>query len=28
MYRKTDREQLRIEEFFLPFGGKLSAKNR
>lgn len=28
MYRKADREQQSIEEFFLPFGGKLSADNR
>lgn len=28
MYRRSNREQLRIEEFFLPFGGKLSADNR
>lgn len=28
MYRKADREQQSIEEFFLPFGGKLSANNR
>jgi hypothetical protein len=28
MYRKADRSQLSLEEFFLPFGGKLSANNR
>jgi hypothetical protein len=28
MYRKPNRAQLRIEEFFLPFGGKLLADNR
>jgi len=28
MYKKTDRNQLSIEEFFLPFGGRLSADNR
>jgi len=28
MYKKADREQLSIEEFFLPFGGRLSADNR
>jgi len=28
MYRKADREQLSVEEFFLPFGGRLSAENR
>ena len=28
MYKKADREQLSIEEFFLPFGGRLSANNR
>lgn len=28
MYRKPNREQMSIEEFFLPFGGKLSADNR
>jgi len=28
MYRKRDREQLYIEDFMLPFGGKLLADNR
>jgi len=28
MYRKGNREQLSIEEFYLPFGGQLSADNR
>jgi hypothetical protein len=28
MYRKRDREQMTIEEFKLPFGGKLDANNR
>jgi len=28
MYRKPDRSQMRLEEFFLPFGGTLSADNR
>jgi hypothetical protein len=28
MYRKQDRNQLGMEEFFLPFGGRLSADNR
>ena len=28
MYRKANRAQLSLEEFFLPFGGKLSAENR
>ena len=28
MYRKRDREQLYIEDFVLPFGGKLRADNR
>ena len=28
MYRKRDKEQLTIEDFFLPFGGKLDARNR
>jgi len=28
MYRKHDRAQLSMEEFFLPFGGCLSANNR
>lgn len=28
MYRKPDRAQLSLEEFFLPFGGKLLADNR
>ena len=28
MYRKQDRAQLSLEEFFLPFGGRLSADNR
>ena len=28
MYRKSDRAQLSLEEFFLPFGGRLSANNR
>ena len=28
MYRKSNRAQLSIEEFYLPFGGLLSAENR
>ena len=28
MYYKEDRDQLGIEEFFLPFGGKLQRENR
>jgi hypothetical protein len=28
MYKKADRQQLSIEEFYLPFGGQLSADNR
>jgi len=28
MYRKINKEQQTIEDFFLPFGGKLDAKNR
>ena len=28
MYRKTNKEQQTIEDFFLPFGGKLDAQNR
>lgn len=28
MYRKKDRNQLSLENFMLPFGGKLSAENR
>ena len=28
MYRKPDRSQIIIEEFFMPFGGRLSADNR
>jgi len=28
MYRKANRNQLSLEEFFLPFGGHLSADNR
>ena len=28
MYRKDNKEQLTIEDFFLPFGGKLDANNR
>jgi len=28
MYKKADREQLSVEEFFLPFGGQLNADNR
>ena len=28
MYWKNNKEQLTIEDFFLPFGGKLDAKNR
>jgi len=28
MYRKADRQQLSLEEFNLPFGGRLSADNR
>ena len=28
MYRKSDRNQLNLDEFILPFGGRLSADNR
>ena len=28
MYRREHRDQLSFEEFFLPFGGKLSGNNR
>jgi len=28
MYRREPRHQLSFEEFFLPFGGKLSGNNR
>ena len=28
MYRKTDRKQLILEDFIMPFGGKLDAENR
>ena len=28
MYRKRDREQMTVEDFIPPFGGKLSAMNR
>ncbi len=28
MYQKNNKEQLKIEDFFLPFGGKLAANNR
>ena len=28
MYYKEDKEQIGIEEFFLPFGGKLKKNNR
>ena len=28
MYYKDDSDQLGIEEFFLPFGGKLKKDNR
>ena len=28
MYRRKDRNQLSFEDFFLPFGGKLSGDNR
>ena len=28
MYYKDDRNQLGIDEFFLPFGGKLNKNNR
>ena len=28
MYRRENREQLSIEDFFLPFGGKLQSDNR
>ena len=28
MYRKKDRNQVNLDEFILPFGGKLSAENR
>ena len=28
MYRKNSKEQLTIEDFFLPFGGRLDANNR
>ena len=28
MYRRSNKDQLKIEDFFLPFGGKLDANNR
>jgi hypothetical protein len=28
MYRREHRDQLSFEDFFLPFGGKLSGDNR
>ncbi len=28
MYRKQDRNQLSLEDFIMPFGGKLRANNR
>jgi len=28
MYRKSDQDQLSMEEFFLPFGGRLNVQNR
>ncbi len=28
MYRKLDKAQLSMNEFFMPFGGRLSADNR
>ena len=28
MYKRVNRDQLKIEDFFLPFGGKLDANNR
>ena len=28
MYQKKDRNQITIDDFVLPFGGKLSADNR
>jgi hypothetical protein len=28
MYRREHRHQLSFEDFFLPFGGKLSGDNR
>lgn len=28
MYRKQDHEQLKFEDFYLPFSGKLRADNR
>ena len=28
MYRREPRHQLSFEDFFLPFGGKLSGDNR
>ena len=28
MYKRSNRDQLKIEDFFLPFGGKLDANNR
>jgi len=28
MYHQDDREQLRMEEFFQPFGGRLRKDNR
>jgi IS5 family transposase len=28
MYRREPRHQLSFEDFFLPFGGKLSGNNR
>ena len=28
MYRKRDRDQIMLDDFILPFGGKLRADNR
>lgn len=28
MYYAEDRDQLMIEDFYMPFGGKLDSKNR
>ena len=28
MYRKSNRAQMKLEGFFLPFGGHLSSENR
>lgn len=28
LYKRRNKEQLKIEDFFLPFGGKLDSRNR